>query len=126
MYKLLLNSCSILRCDDSVVIPKDILNADYQNYVCWLNEGNIPDPADIIQLPAPTVVSMAQARLALLGANLLDAVEQNMAAMSKPTQIDWQFRQTVERNSPLVATFANALNLDSDMLDSLFIAASKL
>jgi hypothetical protein len=91
----------------------------------WLDAGNMPEEPDSIT-NIPTVISMAQARLALLSANLLDTVEQNIGNMSKAAQIDWQFRQTVERNSPLVNTFATTMNLDSETLDALFTTASKL
>jgi len=37
---------SILRIADSVSIPFDPDNTDYQEYLKWLAEGNTPLPAD--------------------------------------------------------------------------------
>lgn len=125
MYKLS-NSAVILRLADAANIPADPANTDYQFYLSWLSEGNTPDPADPIVPVIPTVISMAQARLALLDAGLLDAVEHGISSMPRATQIDWEFRHTVERHSPLVATFAAALHLNDAALDALFIAGAKL
>ena len=30
----------------SATIPTDTANVDYQAYLAWLNEGNVPTPAD--------------------------------------------------------------------------------
>jgi hypothetical protein len=125
MYKLT-HGTSVLRLSDSVDIPNDPANTDYAQYLLWLAAGNIPDPADPIAVVIPTVISMAQARLALLDAGLLDAVEHGISSMPRATQIDWEFRHTVERTSPLVATFAAALHLDDAALDALFIAGAQL
>lgn len=48
-YKLL-TPTSILR-NDGAVIPTDNRNADYQKYLVWLEEGNIPEPPDPDTLP---------------------------------------------------------------------------
>jgi hypothetical protein len=50
MYKLLKNIegdvKSVLRIADSAAIPFDPANADYQQYLAWLAEGNTPLPAE--------------------------------------------------------------------------------
>jgi hypothetical protein len=49
MYKLFKFNdkvVSILRIADSVSIPFDPANTDYQQYLAWLAEGNTPLPAD--------------------------------------------------------------------------------
>jgi hypothetical protein len=44
-YKLLANNECILKAD-GMVIPPDPANTDYQEYLKWLAEGNIPWAAD--------------------------------------------------------------------------------
>lgn len=80
--------------------------------------------------PIPSVVDMAQARLALLGAGHLATVNAALAAMTgvegEAARIEWEFRATVRRDSALVAAMAAVLSLDSEALDTLFTTASAL
>ena len=52
MYKKLqkfdgsVNELGILRTVDNAFIPFDPANTDYQAYLEWLAEGNVPTPAD--------------------------------------------------------------------------------
>jgi hypothetical protein len=52
MYKQILNrdgsigTNSIYRISDNASIPFDPANADYQEYLKWVAEGNTPLPAD--------------------------------------------------------------------------------
>ena len=77
------------------------------------------------------VIAPRQARLALLGAGMLDYVEPAIAATAdeqqrRAAQISWEFATTVERNSPWVASMAGALGLTDEQLDELFVAAAGL
>lgn len=85
-----------------------------------------PPPPPVV----PDVVTMAQARLALLGAGLLSTVDATIAAMPSPqreaTQIEWEFRAEVHRNSQLVLGLGAGLGLTSGQIDALFIAAAAL
>ena len=69
---------------------------------------------------------MRQARLALLDAGLLDAVNAGIGAMPQAVQIEWEFAATVDRASHLVATLAGALELDDAALDTLFTQGASL
>jgi len=51
MYKLLKNLytnevCGVIRLSDVASIPFDPANTDYQAYLKWIEEGNVPTPAD--------------------------------------------------------------------------------
>jgi len=78
----------------------------------------------------PASVTMRQARLALLAAGKLDAVNTAIAAMASPqkeaAQIQWEYSSDVFRNWPLVLSLGPALGLSSTDLDNLFIQAAML
>jgi len=80
--------------------------------------------------PVPGVVSMRQARLALLQAGKLQDVDAAIAALPSPdkeqAQIEWEYAAEVKRDSALVAQLAPALGLDAAALDALFITAATL
>lgn len=86
--------------------------------------------ADEINARKPQSVTMAQARLALLGAGLLGQASAALAALPSPqkeaAQIEWEYRPTVNRNSALVQALTPALGLTETQLDELFAAAAKL
>jgi len=78
----------------------------------------------------PQVVTMRQARLALLGAGLLPGVAAAINALSSPqkeaAQIEWEYSQTVERNRGFVLLLGAALGLTELQLDNLFTQAAAL
>ena len=78
----------------------------------------------------PTVVSMRQARLALLGAGLLATVNAAVAAMpgaaGEAARIEWEYSGEVHRNKALVQALAPVLGLNDAQLDALFVAAAAL
>ena len=83
--------------------------------------------------PTPTVpqqVTMRQARLALLGAGLLDLVDPAIESLTSPdkeaARIEWDFSSSVERHRPLVAMLGEKLGLTAEQLDELFITAGAL
>ena len=78
------------------------------------------------QQPSPTVVSMRQARLALLQQNILATVDAAIAQGGQADQIEWEYATTVDRNSALVTNMAAALSLTEQDLDNLFTLASGL
>lgn len=83
----------------------------------------------VLQVPAS--VTMRQARLALLGAGLLDDVDAAIAAIPDATQrraatIEWEYAQTVDRASPFAQQMAAGLGITQQQLDALFVQAATL
>lgn len=80
---------------------------------------------------AKLVVTMRQARRALLDAGLLDQVDAAIAAIADATErrqaeIDWKYATTVERLWPWVQTLGAALGLTAEAMDALFEQAATL
>jgi hypothetical protein len=76
------------------------------------------------------VVTMRQARLALLAQGYLPQIQDALALISEPdksrVQIEWEYASTVERNSVWVAVMIPALGLDDEAMDDLFDLAGTL
>ena len=76
----------------------------------------------------PKVVSMRQARLALLNAELLSQVDAAIESFTDPKEkeaakIEWEYATEVRRDSIFTIRLAEALQLDEAKLDELFAAA---
>jgi hypothetical protein len=84
-----------------------------------------PQPAAI-----PQVVTMRQARLALLGAGLLAQVEAAINALPSPqkeaARIEWEYSQEVHRDREFVSVLGAAMGLNDEQLDALFTTAAGL
>lgn len=93
----------------------------------YVNGSVVPATPPVV---VPSSVTMRQARLALLGAGKLAAVQSAIDALSEPTktaaQIEWEYSNEVQRHNGLVASLGPALNLTSEQIDTLFIEAAKL
>ena len=78
----------------------------------------------------PEVVTMRQARLALLGAGLLAQVNTAVANMpgteGDAARIEWEYAQEVRRDSPLAAALSAAFGWTSAQLDDLFTEGAEL
>ena len=76
------------------------------------------------------VVTMRQARLALLQQGLLASIQPAIDSLDEPhrsgANIEWEYSQTVERTRPFVLTLGEALGLTDDDLDALFELAATL
>lgn len=99
----------------------------------WVNPQPpvyVPQPDVPVPVIVPSAVTMRQARLALLGAGLLDDVEAAIAALPSPhkeaAKIEWEYSQEVQRHNGFVAQLGPALGLDAAALDALFVAAARL
>lgn len=91
----------------------------------WLAAGNTPEPADPEPVVVP-VVTMRQARLALLAAGKLDTVTAAVRQVGGAAQIEWEYATEVRRDWPLVNALADAVGITGDELDALFAQAAKL
>ena len=70
MYKKLRNFSTIIRDSDNMLIPIDIRNSDYTQYLEWVNAGNTAEEVDSIPVteidPAQTVVNLIEADATVL------------------------------------------------------------
>lgn len=77
-----------------------------------------------------THVTMRQARLALLGAGKLPAVNAAIAAMQgaqgEAARIEWEYSQEVQRDRGLVSALSSQLGMTEEQLDALFTAAAAI
>ena len=88
-----------------------------------------PQPVvDVV--PVPDEITMRQARLVLLGAGMLGAVESAIAALPEPVKsaakIEWEYSQVVKRKNGFVEKLAPVIGWSEKQMDDLFIAGSKL
>ena len=75
----------------------------------------------------PKVITMRQARLALLNAELLATVESAIAnGTDEAMKIEWEYATEVRRDWDSLITMATALGMSELDLDNLFIAGGKL
>ncbi len=79
-------------------------------------------------VPVPQSVSPYQARIALLNAGYLSAVEALMAdtETDPAAKIAWEYATVWQRDSAFIATLGPALGLTSEQVDALFVAASQV
>lgn len=114
---------NIILVDSLDALPGLVAAADAHIGDTW-DGATFSRPAPAVPIPAS--ISPAQARLALLGAGLLDQVEAAVSAADLVTQIAWQQATSIERDSPTVAALSAALGLTSGQLDALFIAGAAI
>lgn len=102
----------------------------YWSGEAWINVAAAQPAAAVVAPVVPASVTMRQARLALMAAGKLAAVEAAIDALSDPTKtaarIEWEYSNEVQRHNGLVAALGPALSLTSDQIDALFIGAAKL
>lgn len=73
----------------------------------------------------PKTITLRQARLYLLSIELLDDLE-TIINQDRAYQIEWEYANQIERESPLVKILGQALNLDDTAIDNMFTEASKI
>lgn len=115
-----------------MIVIEEALAADWVNYRA--NDARdgieLAPPAPPAPVAVPAQVTMRQARLALLGAgklSLVDAAIDSLPSPEKETaRIEWDYSSSVVRGRPLVVMLGQALGLDEEALDQLFITAAGL
>ena len=73
----------------------------------------------------PKTITLRQARLYLLSIELLDDLEE-IINQNRAYQIEWEYANQIERESPLVKILGQALNLDDTAIDNMFMEASEI
>ena len=115
-------------------VPKADGNSEYELIKQWLSEGNTPDAEftdeELLQQledAKPKVVTMRQARLALLQSGLLTAVETAIVnGTDEAMKIEWEYATEVRRDWASLIALTTELGLTSLQLDDLFILADTL
>lgn len=102
-----------------------------ESVICgWRWNGEVFAPPPPAPPAIPSTVTMRQARLALLGAGLLDDVEAAINGLPSPqkeaARISWEYSQEVQRHNGIVSMLAPALGLTDAQTDALFIVAESL
>lgn len=97
---------------------------DYEDMIADIESKIVPYVPP--PTPVPQVISMRQARLALLGAGLLDAVEAAVAQADQAVKIEWEFTADLKRDWPTLVALSAALGLTDEQVDNLFLQASQL
>lgn len=98
----------------------------------WTQQWTVRDlTPEELKARVPTVVTMRQARLALLQAGLLSQVEAAIAAIEdavqrQAVQIEWEYAAEVDMTHPWVQTLGAALGLTAEAMDALFEQAATL
>jgi hypothetical protein len=63
---------SVIRISDDACIPPDGGNRDYREYLAWVEEGNMPEPA---QVPEPAPVLTTEQKLNAAGLTVAELRE---------------------------------------------------
>lgn len=107
----------------SLLAQVEALQVELADVIAERDDLKTKVPPDVTD---PSVVTMRQARLALHAADILDDVETYMATADKAVQIEWEFADTVRRNSALVVGIGSELGLSDDQIDAMFELAKTL
>ena len=107
-----------------MTVPNDMANRHRRRLAEWEALGNVIEPYAPPPDPVPQVVSMFQARAALMAAGLYETVDAAMQQAGGVNLIAWEYATEVRRDSPLVQAMAAELDLSSEQVDSLFQQAA--
>jgi hypothetical protein len=108
----------------------DVMTGERQLVPLTQDEINAISAAANAPPPVPQVVSMRQARRALLSSGLLAQVDAAVAAIpgaeGEVARIEWEYSGTVERSWPLVLSIGTSLGITDEQMDDLFLLAATL
>lgn len=107
---------------DAAALGTDL--AEHETMLADWVAAYIPPAPEPIQVPQ--VVTIRQAKLALLQAGLLDDVDAAVAQADRATQIEWEYATEVKRGWPTLLTLQTALGMTNEQVDELFIRAASL
>lgn len=126
MYKLLQNSVVLV--EQATEIPFDPANTDYQQYLAWLAEGNVPEPYVPPPPSIPQSVTRFQALAILAAGGYLDTVRTYINTLDpyNVQRLAWENAADWERTSPTLNALAAMLGLTDAQVDDLFVAASQV
>ena len=129
------------RTDSSTFTPEEIADAGFtlapdkpvltaMQRMYWDGSQWVVADIPMWEIRQKMVVSMRQARLALLEAGKLSLVDDAIALIPEPDhsaiKVEWEYANTVERNSPWMGTMGQALGMTDEDLDNLFQIAEGL
>lgn len=130
-----------VRCHSYADVQMDMLESDlgedalqWASLIQTVRAGiKLPTPEEIEAAriaSIPQVVTMRQARLALLAVGMLGLIDAAINAQSEPfksqARIEWDYATEIRRDWPTLVNLRAAVGLTEQQLDDLFIAASKL
>ena len=118
----------------SMSVPKVDGNRHYEEVKQFIADGGVVEPeftdaelAQQIEDAKPKVVTMRQARLALLQGGLLQTVQDAIAnGTDEAMKIEWEYATEVRRDWAILIALTTELGLTSLQLDDLFILADTL
>lgn len=97
---------------------------DYADLISAIESAYVPPDPEPVQVPQ--VITIRQAKLALLSAGLLDDVDAAIAQADRATQIEWEYATEVHRNWLTLRSVQGAGGLTDEQVDELFIRAASL
>jgi len=106
-------------------IPPTLIDGEWTQQ--WQVQTLSPTEADAAyQASIPKVVTIRQAKLALLQAGLLDDIEAAMTQADRATQVEWEYATEFRRDWPALLAMQPLLGLTDTQVDDLFKLAATL